>query len=81
MMELRLKHGGVILEYKYGDFKNVKNFEMTETFSQIIRKYYSEEQKEYYEIDDKYQKGELSEDEWGEMLEEHKKRYPIDDEN
>ena len=76
-LNFRLKHGGTSLEDKSDRIHEYRRFFPHEKFVKIIRKYYSEKWKKYYDIQDRRIRGEISdEQENQEQLEFMKKYFP-----
>ncbi len=79
-LKFRLKHGGGVLDERFDSGNDSRMFYPHENFVKIIRKYYPEKMRKYYEIEDRRRLGEISEEqreqEW--LVEIMKKYFPGD---
>ncbi len=79
-LKFRLKHGGEVLEERFDSGSDSRMFYPHDNFVKIIRKYYSDKMRKYYEIEDRRRRGEISdeqrEQEW--VVEIMQKYFPGD---
>ena len=61
-LKFRLKHGGEVLDERFNSGNESRMFYPHENFVKIIRKYYPEKMRKYYEIEDRRRRGEISEE-------------------
>ena len=71
---LRVKHCGGTLETKY-EASDDRNFFVSDNFEKIIRKHYSERDRDSCEIDDRYKSGKITEEQKEKEWLEWEKRY------
>ena len=72
VVEFRVKHCGGVLETV---FDESRNFKLSENFEKIIRKYYPESGRYFCKIDDRFDSGEISEEQRNKEWDEFRRLY------